>query len=104
MSLSLSAASSLPDLALRPAQGTLSPPDAAGAGDGDFASLLRNLAGNTVSTVREGEGAALAGIQGNLPLQTVVERVMAAERTLQAALAVRDKVVSSYLEISRMQI
>jgi flagellar hook-basal body complex protein FliE len=39
-----------------------------------------------------------------LPLQTVVERVMAAERTLQAALAVRDKAVSSYLEVSRMQI
>jgi flagellar hook-basal body complex protein FliE len=34
----------------------------------------------------------------------VVEAVMAAEQSLQASLAVRDKVVQSYLEISRMQI
>jgi flagellar hook-basal body complex protein FliE len=71
---------------------------------GDFASLLANLAGEAAGTVRAGEAAAIAGIQGSLPLQSVVERVMAAERTLQAALAVRDKAVSSYLEISRMQI
>jgi flagellar hook-basal body complex protein FliE len=54
--------------------------------------------------VRSGEAAAVAGVQGSLPLQTVVERVMAAERTLQAALAVRDKAVGAYQEISRMQI
>lgn len=54
--------------------------------------------------MRQGEAAALGGISGSLPLQTVVDRVMAAERTLQATLAVRDKAVTAYLEISRMQI
>jgi flagellar hook-basal body complex protein FliE len=54
--------------------------------------------------LQAGEAAALAGVQGSLPLQTVVGQVMAAERTLQATLAVRDKAVSAYLEISRMQI
>ncbi len=102
-SVSLSTTSALPEIALRPAEGAARPPSPPDGG-GDFASLLTRLAGDAVSAVRQGEAAALAGIQGSLPLQTVVERVMAAERTLQAALAVRDKAVSSYLEISRMQI
>ncbi len=73
------------------------------AGD-DFTSMLSRLAGETAETLRHGESAALSGMTGNLPLQTMVERVMAAERTLQSAIAVRDKVVSAYLEVSRMQI
>lgn len=105
MNISLTGISSLPDLALRAPEGAAPSPVAAGAGQGgDFARMLSQLAGDTAATVRQGETAALAGIEGKLPLQTVVERVMAAERTLQAALAVRDKTVSAYLEISRMQI
>lgn len=102
--ISLSGSSALPEIALRPAEGAARAPSLPAEAGGDFASLLTRLAGDAASAVREGETAALAGIQGSLPLQTVVERVMAAERTLQAALAVRDKTVSSYLEISRMQI
>ena len=37
-------------------------------------------------------------------MQQVVEAVMSAEQTLQAAIAIRDKVVTAYLEISRMAI
>jgi flagellar hook-basal body complex protein FliE len=70
----------------------------------DFASVLNGYAAETVGIMRQGEAAAIAGIQGGLPLQTVVESMMAAERALQAGIAVRDKLVSSYLEISRMQI
>jgi flagellar hook-basal body complex protein FliE len=33
-----------------------------------------------------------------------VESVMAAEQSLQTAVAIRDKVVAAYLEISRMTI
>ena len=102
MSLSLTATSSLPELAMRPAQAAPSRAEPADAGG--FADVLKRLTGETASAVREGEAAALSGISGTLPLQTVVERVMAAERTLQTALAVRDKAVTSYLEISRMQI
>jgi flagellar hook-basal body complex protein FliE len=89
---------------MKPAQVTV--PSSAPATDpgGGFTVMLRELAGDAATAVREGEAAALSGINGGLPLQTVVERVMAAERTLQAALAVRDKAVSSYLEVSRMQI
>ena len=105
MSLSLISTSSLPELALRPAQSaTPSPPAGGGAPADDFASMLGRLASETGGALRQGEAAAIAGIEGQVPLQTVVERVMAAERALQAALAVRDKAVSAYLEVSRMQI
>lgn len=101
--LGLNAVPGLPDLALQPARhgGPGTPAQSAGQ---DFASLLGRLAGEAAGALQQGEVAALAGIQGSLPLQMVVDKVMAAERTLQAALAVRDKAVSAYQEISRMQI
>ncbi len=46
----------------------------------------------------------MAGIQGTATVQQVVEAVMSAEQTLQGAVAIRDKVVAAYLELSRMQI
>ncbi len=70
----------------------------------DFASMLSNLMTDTIETVRSGEVAASEGLSGRMPLQEVVNRVMTAEQSLQAALAVRDKVVTAYLEISRMTI
>lgn len=70
----------------------------------DFASFLAGKLSDVSSSLRAGESAAAAGIKGELPLQQVVETVMQAERQLHVALAMRDKVVSAYLEISRMQI
>jgi len=101
--LNIDAVSSVPGLALRPASGALAPAAAQPAGQ-DFANLLGHLAGDAAGAVQQGEAAAIAGMQGSMPLQTVVDKVMAAERTLQAALAVRDKMVGAYQEISRMQI
>ncbi len=94
---------SIPEFTLRPAEG-VAEPNSAQPPQSDFASLLGRLASDTAVSVQQGEAAAIAGVQGSLPLQTVVEKVMAAERTLQAALAVRDKAVGAYQEISRMQI
>jgi flagellar hook-basal body complex protein FliE len=70
----------------------------------DFSVVLKSLASDTVGTIRSGEAAAVAGITGTMPVQQVVEKVLAAERALQTMLAIRDKTVSAYLEISRMQI
>lgn len=70
----------------------------------DFHSMIAGLAKNSIEVIREGEQAAAAGIRGQAPIQEVVEKVMAAEQSLQAALAVREKVVSAWLEISRMNI
>lgn len=100
----LSAIGGAAEVAMRAAQPAAPAPAAASQAGSDFASMLGKLAGETADTLRQGEAAALSGITGSLPLQTVVDRVMAAEHTLQTAIAVRDKVVSAYLEVSRMQI
>jgi flagellar hook-basal body complex protein FliE len=73
-------------------------------GDGDFASILSSFANHTIDTIRSGETAAAAGLTGSMPVQEVVDKVMAAEQALQSAIAVRDKIVAAYLEISRMPI
>jgi flagellar hook-basal body complex protein FliE len=70
----------------------------------DFASVLAKVALNAVEALKSGEANAIAGVQGKAPVQQVVEAVMSAEQTLQGAIAIRDKVVAAYLELSRMQI
>jgi flagellar hook-basal body complex protein FliE len=70
----------------------------------DFGSFLAQMATDTANTLRAGEAAALAGINGQVSTQKVVEAVMATEQTLQSAIAIRDKVVSAFLELSRMSI
>jgi len=82
-------------VALRPSAGT---------GGSDFESILASLASDTRQTLKTGENAAIAGLTGKLPLQQVVSSVMAAEQSLTVAIAIRDKVVGAYTEISRMAI
>ena len=70
----------------------------------DFGSMLASMASDTFDTLKAAEATSVAGITDKASVQQVVESVMAAEQSLQTALAVRDKVVSAYLEISRMTI
>ncbi len=69
-----------------------------------FSSALAEIASGVVRDVRDGERVGISGMNGNASIQQVVESVMVAEQSLQAAVAVRDKVVSAYQEISRMAI
>ena len=43
-------------------------------------------------------------LKGKADTREVVDAVMSAEQALQTAVAIRDKIVSAYLEISRMAI
>lgn len=70
----------------------------------DFSQVLANVATDAVDTMRNGEALAISGIEGRASMQSVVAAVMSAEQTLQAAVSIRDKVVSAYQEISRMAI
>jgi flagellar hook-basal body complex protein FliE len=70
----------------------------------DFADLLGQMVTGAAGAVRTAESAAISGLRGQLPVAQVVQTVMAAQETLQTAVAVRDKVVSAYLEVSRMAI
>jgi len=70
----------------------------------DFASVLASIAGDARQSLRAGETAAISGLTGKLPLQQVVGAVMAAEQSLTVAIAVRDKVIGAYTEVTRMSI
>ena len=75
---------------------------AQGAG-ADFASVLSQVAGEAMNTVKGAEAVSIKGINGQASTQAVVDAVMAAERTLQTAVSLRDKAVGAYTELTRMQ-
>lgn len=69
-----------------------------------FDGVLEQVAADAIGTLKAGEAASISSIQGKVSAQQVVEAMMSAERTLQMAVAVRDKVVQAYQEVSRMAI
>jgi flagellar hook-basal body complex protein FliE len=69
-----------------------------------FAAALNTATQNAVTNLHNAEGVSLKALRGEAETRDVVDAVMNAEQTLQSAIAIRDKIVSSYLEISRMGI
>ena len=88
-----------------PGNGLLSG-NAAAAADGadSFAQLLSQAATRTVDTLQSAERVSMDALKGEADTRQVVDAVMNAQQALQAAVAIRDKIVSAYLEISRMSI
>ena len=84
---------------LAPAQG-----GAAVDGGSDFAAVLGSAITDFSNKLRQAEAVSIGGVKGTASMQDVVEHVMSAEQSLQAVIAVRDKVISAYQEISRMAI
>jgi flagellar hook-basal body complex protein FliE len=76
---------------------------ASSTGEG-FEGLLKSLGTGAMDALKNGESTAIAAIEGKASAQQAVMATMQAEQSLQAALAIRDKIVSAFLEISRMQI
>ncbi|MBX3531279.1 MAG: flagellar hook-basal body complex protein FliE [Rhizobiaceae bacterium] len=74
------------------------------ASPGSFADLVSDGATNTIERLRTSEKISFDALQGKADTREVVDAVMSAEQSLQAAIAIRDKIVSSYLEVSRMAI
>ena len=74
------------------------------AAETSFAAALSSVSQDAVTTLRSAEGLSLKALQGETETREVVDAVMTAEQTLQAAIAIRDKIVSAYLEVSRMAI
>ena len=70
----------------------------------DFSAILGGIVNGAVGTLQTGEAAAIQGLKGTMPAYKVIESVMEAQRTLQSALAIRDKAVSAFQEITRMAI
>jgi len=76
---------------------------AAGAGS-SFAATLSDMATRMVGTLERSEQVSMQAMKGEADTREVVDAVMSAEQALQAAVAIRDKIVTAYLEISRMGI
>ena len=74
------------------------------AAETSFAAALSAVSQDAVTTLRNAEGLSLKALQGDVETREVVDAVMSAEQTLQAAIAIRDKIVTAYLEVSRMAI
>ncbi len=73
--------------------------------DGEvFSSMLKEATHNSIATIKGAEKIAISGLLGNASINDVVHNVMAAERSFHTILAIRDKAVSAYQEISRLQI
>jgi flagellar hook-basal body complex protein FliE len=73
-------------------------------GGSDFATMLGTAITDFSNKLRQAEAVSIGGVKGTASMQDVVEHVMSAEQSLQAVIAVRDKVISAYQEISRMAI
>jgi flagellar hook-basal body complex protein FliE len=85
--------------------GVRSPAAAATSTQGpSFDQVIGQMIGSAVDTLQTGEAVAIQGVTGAAPPMKVVESVMAAQRSLQAVLAIRDKAVSAYQEVARMAI
>jgi flagellar hook-basal body complex protein FliE len=69
-----------------------------------FDQALAQVIGSAVDTLQTGEAVAIQGVEGAAAPMKVVESVMAAQRSLQTVLSIRDKAVSAYQEIARMAI
>lgn len=69
-----------------------------------FATALADAAARSVDRLERAEQLSVAALQGKADTREVVDAVMSAEQTMQAAVAIRDKIVTAYLEISRMPI
>ncbi|MCW2316248.1 flagellar hook-basal body complex protein FliE [Rhodoblastus acidophilus] len=69
-----------------------------------FNEALAAAASDAVKTLKGSEATSMAGLEGKVSVQQVTENVMNAERTLQTSLAIRDKAVAAYQQISQMQI
>lgn len=72
--------------------------------DGDGGASFASMAGDFVSAMSEAEETVAAGLTGRADPQAVVEALAATEIAVQAAVAVRDRVVEAYQEILRMPV
>lgn len=69
-----------------------------------FSQMVTHLATTTITRLEKAEALSLQGLKGEVDTREVVDAVLSAEQSLQAAISIRDKIVTAYLEISRMAI
>ena len=71
---------------------------------GGFEAMVGHAVGSALGTMRGAERTTAAGLAGQTDVQSVVQALSNAEVTLQAVVAVRDKVVGAYNDIMHMSV
>ncbi len=85
--------------------GRIAGPGMAAREGGGFADMLKQAAGDAVGALKQGEAQSMQAVTTGKPdLTAVTEAVNNAEIALQAVIAVRDKVIAAYQDISKMPI
>jgi flagellar hook-basal body complex protein FliE len=74
------------------------------AGTGGFGDLLTSALDGVSASGQKSEAQAVAAASGKANVVDVVTAVAESETALQTLVAVRDRVISAYEEIMRMQI
>lgn len=71
---------------------------------GSFKDVMADIGASTMEKLNVAESTSIEALRGNAAPREVAEAMMSAEQSLQMAVAVRDKIVTAYLEVSRMAI
>lgn len=69
-----------------------------------FTEALTNAVSKTADSLTNAQQLSIQALQGKGDTRHVVDAVLDAQQSLQTAIAIRDKIVSAYLDISRMSI
>jgi flagellar hook-basal body complex protein FliE len=84
--------------------GKIAGPGLAARDGGSFADLLKQAGGDAMGALKQGEAQSLQAVTGKADVTAVTAAVNNAELALQAVVAVRDKVIAAYQDISKMPI
>ena len=69
-----------------------------------FTDVMADMATDVVGKLQYAEKVSLDAVQGKANTREVVDSLMSAEQSLKTAIAIRDKIVTAYLDVTRMQI
>ena len=67
-----------------------------------FISTLEAAGMHTIGALQSAEGQSLSALAGEGSTRDVVDAIMSAEQSLRIATGIRDKIVSAYLDLTRM--
>ena len=70
----------------------------------NFASVLGGVATDSMNSLKVAETKSFEAIQGKASAREVVDAVLQAQQSLNTAIALRDKIVNAYLEVTKMSI
>ncbi|MBB4010230.1 flagellar hook-basal body complex protein FliE [Allorhizobium taibaishanense] len=69
-----------------------------------FADMVGGMMNDAAQSLKTAESNSIGGMLGKVSTREVVDSVMSAQKSLQTAIALRDKIVTAFLDVTKMQI